>query len=574
MQKNIAYQSLHQALEKTRTITIGSLTAVFVFVALVYQHAPNSVILIWFVFMVVQQLIRQLYSNYLLRNIQEDENLISQQVQYYQFFVLLSALGWGSLGPLFVVGSEDYAAVVYVLAYSIGVMAGSIFSLATIPRYFYTFIIAFKLPIILSLLITGHFDLALIGMIFFIFSIQSGREVQQSVLKNLELNFKNDKLIEDLQASDKLKSEFLANMSHEIRTPMNAILGFIQILKGEETNKEKQQYLDTISNSGSDLLQIIDDILDFSKIESNQMAVELIAFDPTERIKQSVNLFQSQANTKQIGLTLELSDSVPENIVSDPTRFIQVINNLISNALKFSPAHSHVSVKVDYDTKEQILKACVTDEGIGIAKDQLSNIFEPFTQADNSTTRQFGGTGLGLSICSGLIKKLGGDISVRSEIGNGSEFLITVPAKAINKPQVKKVLSTNKTSLLLNGHILIVEDNKTNQLLITKLVEKVGLTYEIANDGLEAMYLYGNNKYSLILMDENMPNMSGIESTAQIRIIEKQLNANKTPIIALTANSLKEDKQRFLESGMDDYLSKPINVALFYKTLQQYLPSK
>lgn len=574
MQKNIAYQSLHQALEKTRTITIGSLTAVFVFVALVYQHAPNSVILIWFVFMVVQQLIRQLYSNYLLRNIQEDENLISQQVQYYQFFVLLSALGWGSLGPLFVVGSEDYAAVVYVLAYSIGVMAGSIFSLATIPRYFYTFIIAFKLPIILSLLITGHFDLALIGMIFFIFSIQSGREVQQSVLKNLELNFKNDKLIEDLQASDKLKSEFLANMSHEIRTPMNAILGFIQILKGEETNKEKQQYLDTISNSGSDLLQIIDDILDFSKIESNQMAVELIAFDPTERIKQSVNLFQSQANTKQIGLTLELSDSVPENIVSDPTRFIQVINNLISNALKFSPAHSHVSVKVDYDTKEQILKACVTDEGIGIAKDQLSNIFEPFTQADNSTTRQFGGTGLGLSICSGLIKKLGGDISVRSEIGNGSEFLITVPAKAINKPQVKKVLSTNKTSLLLNGHILIVEDNKTNQLLITKLVEKVGLTYEIANDGLEAMHLYGNNKYSLILMDENMPNMSGIESTAQIRIIEKQLNANKTPIIALTANSLKEDKQRFLESGMDDYLSKPINVALFYKTLQQYLPSK
>ena len=574
MQKNIAYQSFHQALEKTRTITIGSLTAVFVFVALVYQHAPNSVILIWFVFMVVQQLIRQLYSNYLLRNIQEDENLISQQVQYYQFFVLLSALGWGSLGPLFVVGSEDYAAVVYVLAYSIGVMAGSIFSLATIPRYFYTFIIAFKLPIILSLLITGHFDLALIGMIFFIFSIQSGREVQQSVLKNLELNFKNDKLIEDLQASDKLKSEFLANMSHEIRTPMNAILGFIQILKGEETNKEKQQYLDTISNSGSDLLQIIDDILDFSKIESNQMAVELIAFDPTERIKQSVNLFQSQANTKQIGLTLELSDSVPENIVSDPTRLIQVINNLISNALKFSPVHSHVSVKVDYDTKEQILKACVTDEGIGIAKDQLSNIFEPFTQADNSTTRQFGGTGLGLSICSGLIKKLGGDISVRSEIGNGSEFLITVPAKAINKPQVKKVLSTNKTSLLLNGHILIVEDNKTNQLLITKLVEKVGLTYEIANDGLEAMHLYGNNKYSLILMDENMPNMSGIESTAQIRIIEKQLNANKTPIIALTANSLKEDKQRFLESGMDDYLSKPINVALFYKTLQQYLPSK
>ena len=368
------------------------------------------------------------------------------------------------------------------------------------------------------------------------------------------------------EQADKAKSEFLANMSHEIRTPLNAIVGFIDILKARINDKESSEYLGIIKSSSHTLLNIIEDILDFSKIESGKLEIDKIDFDVKKEFAAVTRLFDARCREKDINLIKNIDSSLPDYLNSDPHRIKQIISNLLSNAIKFTDCSKVIVVSASYENNSLIIS--VKDQGKGIAKDKQEKIFTPFAQEDSSTTREFGGTGLGLSISSELVKLLGGKLHVISEPGLGSEFYFSIPVEIAQEVSSGALLDDEAQFF---GKILLVEDNKTNQILMKIIMEELGLEYDIANDGLQAIDKFKHNKYNAILMDENMPNMNGIEATKEILDIEKNDSLEHTPVIALTANALKGAREKFLEAGMDEYLSKPLDVNKLRKILGKYL---
>ncbi|BAF72804.1 PAS domain S-box protein [Sulfurovum sp. NBC37-1] len=369
------------------------------------------------------------------------------------------------------------------------------------------------------------------------------------------------------EESAKSKSEFLANMSHEIRTPLSAILGFIDLLKKENIEKKAKEYVDIIDTSSKGLLKIIEDILDFSKIESGKLEIDKIDFSPKIEFETIIHLFLAKCAEKDIALTLILDESLPETIHTDPLRIKQIISNLLSNAIKFTDQGKKITVTINY--KNGFLNVSVKDEGKGIAKEKLSHIFESFAQEDSSTTREYGGTGLGLTISYRLVKILGGELHVKSKVGAGSEFYFSIKVS-----EGKDILKTKESMGKMtfdNKKVLLVEDVKTNQLFMSIILE--GLHFEVAtaDNGIEAVEAFKQNSYDLILMDEHMPKMNGIEATKQILAIEGENNLPHTPIIALTANAIKGDRERFLKAGMDEYVTKPINQNIFVKVLRKVL---
>jgi len=390
------------------------------------------------------------------------------------------------------------------------------------------------------------------------------KKVQEALIKAKEI----------AEEATKEKSEFLANMSHEIRTPMTGILGFVsQLAKGEKDLDRLKQF-DVIKNSGQTLLSIINDILDLSKIESGKMDIEQQPYHIEDLFNMTVTIFRDIANEKNIKFEKNIDESLPKCILIDDTRLKQIIFNLLNNAIKFTPKDGQVTLDVEYDLSKAILRISVVDTGIGIAKENLEKIFEAFSQEDSSTTRRFGGTGLGLAISSKLVQIMDGNLMVESSSGKGSKFYFDIPViicekdiQNIDSKEILNVTSDNK----LEGKILIVEDNKTNQMLMSIILDELELEYDIANDGVEAISYTQNTKYDAILMDENMPNMNGIEATKRIRSIEKEQNLSHTPIIAVTANALSSDRERFIDSGMDDYVSKPYSEEDIKEVLEKFL---
>ena len=370
---------------------------------------------------------------------------------------------------------------------------------------------------------------------------------------------KNEALLCEAKISaiqaNKSKSEFLANMSHEIRTPLNAILGFIGLIKNDTKEEKTLKHIKIVDDSSKTLLQIIEDILDFSKIESGKLDIEKIDFNTRDNFETIIHLFQAKCSEKNILLSLTFKDNLPEAINSDPLRIKQVISNLLSNAIKFTTPNKKIEVIIGFENMH--LTVSVKDEGKGIAEDKLSHIFESFGQEDTSTTREFGGTGLGLSISSELVKLLDGELKVKSKLGIGSEFYFKIPVKPVKK--LVDIEGTKESVNLAGKKILLVEDNKTNQLFMEILLEEMQIVFDIASDGLEAIDAFKTNQYDAILMDENMPNMNGIEATKHILLFEQENSLMHTPIIALTANALKGDREKFLAAGMDEYLTKPID---------------
>ena len=371
----------------------------------------------------------------------------------------------------------------------------------------------------------------------------------------------------ELQNATNAKSEFLANMSHEIRTPLNAIVGFIDRLYKYETAEEKRLQLKTVKNAASSLLSVINDILDFSKIEQHKLLIENHPFEIQETFSLVVELFFSKAKERQISIKLHIDEDLPQRTQGDTTRIKQVLSNLLSNAIKFSDMQDTIFVNVVYLQAENAYKCEVIDQGIGIAENKLKNIFNSFEQEDSSTTRKYGGTGLGLSISKELIGLMGGTLEVTSGIGKGSNFYFTLPLQSIIEE--KKITPKEDTLTLdTSKYLLIVEDNKTNQMLLGMLLEDLELKYDVAENGLKAVEAVEQRNYDLILMDENMPVMNGTEATA---IIREHENGSQTPIIAVTANALKGDKEIFLSAGMNDYLSKPIDANELERLLKKYL---
>ncbi|MEA1918135.1 MAG: ATP-binding protein [Campylobacterota bacterium] len=400
----------------------------------------------------------------------------------------------------------------------------------------------------------------------------SDKVMLENLIKNQEVIIQEQTKIANMQRdravkASESKSEFLANMSHEIRTPLNAILGFIDFLKDSSTDKKSLQYIEIISSASKMLLQIIEDILDFSKIESGKLHVELHPFNIQNEMKNILRLYDAKCSKKSINLLFTCSDNLPKCIKSDALRLKQVVSNLLSNAVKFTDENGEIELSVNF--KEDILHVSVKDSGIGINEDKLENIFESFTQEDNSTTRRFGGTGLGLTISSELIRLLGGELKVKSEVGVGSEFCFELHVNSDCEDSIEK---ERVSSLYFDSFkALLVEDNPTNQLFMKVLLKKLKLSFDIANNGSEAVDLFSKNSYDVILMDENMPVMNGVEATKKILEIENRDELLHTPIIALTANALNGDKERFLSAGMDDYISKPVDKKLLMRSLNKFL---
>ena len=381
-----------------------------------------------------------------------------------------------------------------------------------------------------------------------------------------EQNLRDIILEEKEQAlqANRSKSDFLANMSHEIRTPLNAILGFVGLLKDECQEDTPHKYISTIEDSGKTLLAIIEDILDLSKIENNKLDIENIDFDVKKEFQTAIEIFKARAKEKNIMLNINIQSDVPSYLKSDPLRLKQIVSNLLSNAIKFTKHDKNIDVTISYLNEN--LTISVKDEGIGISQDKVDTIFEAFTQEDTSTTRKYGGTGLGLTISSSLVALLGGTLKLKSTKGEGSEFYFTIQSK-IGRPTEETIQYSE--DIAIDKHILLVEDNMTNQMFMKILFKKMKISYELADDGIEAIEVFKKGKFDAVLMDENMPNMNGIEATKHILKYEEENNLKHTPIIALTANALKGEKKRFLNAGMDDYLSKPLDKNKFIAVLNK-----
>jgi len=380
------------------------------------------------------------------------------------------------------------------------------------------------------------------------------------------------KMHEELERTKRLaeeatryKSQFLANMSHEIRTPLNVIIGFINLLSEGEDDEVKLKYLDIIKNASDSLLQIINDILDISKIESGKLEIEPFNFKPYRELMSIAELFQVKAAEKEITFTIDYAQCIPELLYGDALRIKQILTNLLSNAIKFTPEGGTVKCRIDY--YDGTLSIEVEDEGIGMSGAQQEKIFQPFMQADGSIVRKYGGTGLGLMISMQLSRLLGGHLSLQSQEGHGSIFTLQIPV-----PEGKEVeVNENEDLSSLQGHILMVEDYEANRMFVGIILENAGLSYEIAKDGCEAVEKFKAGRFDLILMDENMPNMNGTEAAKRILQMEREYDIPHTPVISLTANALKGDRERFLEAGFDDYLSKPIDPKKLLRTLKHYL---
>lgn len=510
--------------------------------------------------------------------------------------------------------------------------------------------------------------------------------------KSEVLNRKKIMLQKNLQKAiraEKVKSTFLANMSHEIRTPLNAIIGFTKILKrSKNIPAHEAEYLKIIDSSAENLLEIINDILDLSKVENEAIEFEHIAFNPIEEFEVVVELFSAKAVEKDIDFIFLIDPRLPYKVIGDPLRIKQVLSNLISNAIKFTKHKGIVEIcikLIENNINNGKCSICfsVKDNGIGIPKNQQKNIFKPFTQADSSTTRNYGGTGLGLSISSKIVELMNSKIELESSEGKGSEFSFTldldikvisggvkdylhnlcigiyytdkktlkhlsrlkkylklfatvkiikdkkdIPSSLdclfvfgletdiddidvhiisvqthldensivdenlnvitmpINTTKIFNALAKSLNNSLLNinvqskpsevmkkynATVLVAEDNIVNQQLMEALLGFRGIKYKMANDGKEAVELYKTQKFDAVFMDSSMPRLSGLEATKQIREYEKNNGLKHIPIIALTANAIKGDKERFLLSGMDEYMSKPIDENVLDRILKKYL---
>ena len=366
------------------------------------------------------------------------------------------------------------------------------------------------------------------------------------------------------------KSYFLANMSHEIRTPLNAIMGFINLLNEKETDTEKLKYLKILKTSSDVLLLVINDILDITKIESGKLQIDKIPFNPYEKLVNTTELFQVIAAKKGVIFKVRTHRSLPQTLIGDPFRIKQIFSNLLSNAIKFTPKGSSVKCVIWY--KQGNLHIRVKDYGIGIVKEKHAYIFEAFHQADNIMATEYAGTGLGLALSTELTKLLNGSLSFKDNKSGGSIFTLSIelPSSDIKAP-TEKDHHIDYSNIKLEGHILIVEDIEANQMFLSIILDNLNLTYDIAENGIEAIEKCNQKIYDLILMDENMPQLRGSQAAKEIKKSEKRLHKKPTPIISLTANALTGDKERFLDAGMDDYLSKPVEPGTLITLLAKYL---
>jgi len=398
-------------------------------------------------------------------------------------------------------------------------------------------------------------------------------DIQMYKEKNIALDESEKSLMrsEASELASKMKSEFLAQMSHEIRTPLNGIIGFIQILKSQEEKEEKLRYIDIIDRSSHTLLSVINDILDFTKIESGILELDMHDFNAVDEFKLIADLFSANALAKSISLDVNIDSSLPKRVHSDSIKLKQIISNLLSNAIKFTPKDGKIAFTIRYKKDDKTVDITIEDSGIGISKKNQEHLFEAYTQVSGDTKRKYGGTGLGLNISFRLVEMLGGKLMLESEENVGSKFYFNIP---LEDAKYDLSFEDETTVYEFSGeHVLVADDNAVNTLLMKMLLESMNLRCSTASDGFEVMRMIKNDNFNLIMLDQNMPIMSGTQTAKKIIEYEKENSLNHIPIIAVTGDVMQDSIDSVLSVGMDAFLAKPVEKDTLHSLLAKMLNS-
>ncbi len=415
-------------------------------------------------------------------------------------------------------------------------------------------------------------------MLQYLIEAESSRQDLEHCAK--ELNRRLDqsaKATRDAEAAAQTKSDFLAMMSHEIRTPLNGILGMAGILLNKELGSSERDCVETIRNSGEALLSIVDQLLDFSKMDAGRLELEREQFEIKSVMEEAIQIVKGTAARKSLQLLFDIHPAVPLAVRGDAGRLRQILLNLLGNAVKFTE-RGKIELKAElagFRKGEYQLRFSVTDQGIGITEEQQAKLFQPFIQAEASTSRRFGGTGLGLAICKRLAELMGGAVGVKSRPGEGSSFWFTIAVLPSNGavPQLNSPATLSRSSAgEKNLNILLVEDNSINKKVGLLLLKSLGYRADVASNGFEALAAMGSKRYDLVLMDCLMPEMDGFEATRHIRSLGGY--GAQVPIIAMTAGAFSEDRAACLAAGMTDYLSKPVRETELQAKLEFWLSGK
>jgi signal transduction histidine kinase/CheY-like chemotaxis protein len=414
--------------------------------------------------------------------------------------------------------------------------------------------------------LVGAIALSLIALALLLALIVQGRNERKLLVKQQTA----------AEAGSRAKSSFLATMSHEMRTPMNAIIGMTAIGRNSGDIERKDYALIKIEDAAVHLLSVINDVLDLSKIEANKLELSPVEFDFERMLQGIVNIINFRMDEKHQRFTLELDEHIPRFIVADDHRLSQVMVNLLSNAVKFSPEQGEIGLCINLsDEKDGIceIRVEVSDNGIGISREQQEKLFRAFEQADSGISREFGGTGLGLSISKHIVDLMDGRIWVESEQGKGSRFIFIVKVKRGTDKADLLLAPDINSELVVNGRfagkkLLVVEDMEINREILISLLQDTGLSIDCAQNGLEAVEMIINapDKYDVVLMDIQMPKMDGLEATRQIRVVENEL-----PILAMTAHVFTSDIEECLAAGMNDHIGKPFDIDDVLKKLHKHL---